>query len=89
MPTTLLDHLGYVPCKQRTQYAEELKVSFKISLCQTCFTHSSPFRDGGLKRATVKEAYKEEQQRLYSKVLLSEQRRGGDDEHSEEENLEG
>ncbi|XP_075901038.1 glycerol-3-phosphate acyltransferase 4 isoform X2 [Nelusetta ayraudi] len=45
--------------------------------------------DGGLKRAKVKEAYKEEQQRLYSKVLVSELTQGGDDKHSKEENLEG
>lgn len=30
-------------------------------------------RDGGLKRGKVKDAFKEEQQKLYSKVLVGEQ----------------
>ncbi|KAK5878935.1 hypothetical protein CesoFtcFv8_024294 [Champsocephalus esox] len=46
--------------------------------------------DGGLKRAKVKDAFKEEQQNLYSKVLLGEQDEGdlGDDQHLEDENPE-
>ncbi|XP_039636282.1 glycerol-3-phosphate acyltransferase 4 isoform X2 [Perca fluviatilis] len=41
--------------------------------------------DGGLKRAKVKDAFKEEQQKLYSKVLVGEQ---SDDTHLEDENQE-
>uniref|UniRef100_A0A3Q3N0D5 Glycerol-3-phosphate acyltransferase 4 n=1 Tax=Labrus bergylta TaxID=56723 RepID=A0A3Q3N0D5_9LABR len=44
--------------------------------------------DGGLKRAKVKEAFKEEQQKLYSQVLVGEQEHGdqSDNKHLEEEN---
>lgn len=42
-----------------------------------------------MKRAKVKEAYKEEQQRLYSEVLVGEKTQGEDDKHFEEEVLEG
>lgn len=35
-------------------------------------SHLCVHRDGGLKRAKVKEALKEEQQKLYSKVLVGE-----------------
>ncbi|XP_028457479.1 glycerol-3-phosphate acyltransferase 4 isoform X2 [Perca flavescens] len=41
--------------------------------------------DGGLKRAKVKDAFKEEQQKLYSKVLVGEQ---SDTTHLEDENQE-
>ncbi|XP_031133805.1 glycerol-3-phosphate acyltransferase 4 isoform X2 [Sander lucioperca] len=46
--------------------------------------------DGGLKRAKVKDAFKEEQQKLYSKVLVGEQDEGeqSDDMHLEDENQE-
>ena len=54
-------------------------VSFLSYLCS--------FRDGGLKRAKVKEAFKEEQQKLYSKVLVGTQDQG-DNEHLEDENPE-
>lgn len=36
-------------------------------------SHLCALRDGGLKRAKVKDAFKEEQQKLYSKVLVGEQ----------------
>ncbi|XP_044029326.1 glycerol-3-phosphate acyltransferase 4-like isoform X2 [Siniperca chuatsi] len=44
--------------------------------------------DGGLKRGKVKDAFKEEQQKLYSKVLVGEQDQGdqSDDKHLEDEN---
>lgn len=42
-------------------------------------------RDGALKRAKVKEAFKEEQQKLYSKVLVGEQNQR-DSKHPEDEN---
>lgn len=48
-------------------------------------SHLCALRDGALKRAKVKEAFKEEQQKLYSKVLVGEQNRG-DIKHSEDEN---
>ncbi|XP_078127817.1 glycerol-3-phosphate acyltransferase 4 isoform X2 [Sander vitreus] len=46
--------------------------------------------DGALKRAKVKDAFKEEQQKLYSKVLVGEQDEGeqSDDMHLEDENQE-
>lgn len=34
------------------------------------FNRCSVLRDGGLKRGKVKEVFKEEQQKLYSKVLV-------------------
>ena len=45
-------------------------------------------RDGGLKRAKVKDAFKEEQQKLYSKVLVGEQdqENTSDDKHLEDKN---
>ncbi|XP_041666514.1 glycerol-3-phosphate acyltransferase 4 isoform X1 [Cheilinus undulatus] len=43
--------------------------------------------DGGLKRAKVKDTFKEEQQKLYSKVLVGEQEHG-DNKHVQEENQE-
>lgn len=47
-------------------------------------------RDGGLKRGKVKDAFKEEQQKLYSKVLVGEQDQGdqSDNKHLEDENPE-
>lgn len=46
--------------------------------------------DGGLKREKVKDAFKEEQQKLYSKVLVGEQDQGdhSDTKHLEDENPE-
>ncbi|XP_068562253.1 glycerol-3-phosphate acyltransferase 4-like isoform X3 [Cebidichthys violaceus] len=46
--------------------------------------------DGGLKRAKVKDAFKEEQQKLYSKVLVGEQEEGDQshDTHLEDKNQE-
>lgn len=61
------------------------------SVCDSPFlSYLCLFRDGGLKRAKVKDAFKEEQQNLYSKVLLGEQDEGdqGDDQHLEDENPE-
>lgn len=54
------------------------------------FSHPCALRDGGLKRAKVKDAFKEEQQKLYSKVLVGEQDEGeqSDDMHLEDENQE-
>uniref|UniRef100_A0A665VRF8 Glycerol-3-phosphate acyltransferase 4-like n=1 Tax=Echeneis naucrates TaxID=173247 RepID=A0A665VRF8_ECHNA len=45
--------------------------------------------DGGLKRAKVKDAFKEEQQKLYSKVLVGEMDQNqSDDKHSQDDNPE-
>lgn len=58
------------------------------SLCDTLpLSHLCALRDGGLKRAKVKDAFKEEQQKLYSKVLVGEHEQA-DDKHLEDENPE-
>lgn len=35
-----------------------------------CYTQPFSHRDGGLKREKVKDAFKEEQQKLYSKMIV-------------------
>lgn len=57
-----------------------------LSQFLTLFSCLCALRDGGLKRAKVKDAFKEEQQKLYSKVLVGEQEQG--DNKSSEENPE-
>ena len=42
-------------------------------------------RDGGLKRGKVKNTFKEEQQKLYSKVLVGDQEDQGEDRPQEDE----
>lgn len=51
---------------------------------------SCALRDGGLKREKVKDAFKEEQQKLYSQVLVGEREVGdkSDNTHLEDENQE-
>lgn len=59
------------------------------SVCDSLFlSHLCALRDGGLKRAKVKDAFKEEQQKLYSKVLVGEQDEGdqSDNTHLEDGN---
>ncbi len=61
------------------------------NVCHTVFLSClCALRDGGLKRARVKDAFKEEQQKLYSKVLVGEQQHGDqrDNKHLEDENPE-
>lgn len=52
------------------------------------------FRDAGLKRAKVKDVFKEEQQQLYSKALVGERDKGDqgaerplEDNHTEKEKI--
>ncbi|XP_071321283.1 glycerol-3-phosphate acyltransferase 4 isoform X3 [Trachinotus anak] len=44
--------------------------------------------DGGLKRAKVKDAFKEEQQKLYSKVLVGQQDQEDQEDHSDDKHFE-
>ena len=56
------------------------------NVCNSVFlSHLCALRDGGLKRAKVKDVFKEEQQKLYSKVLVGEQGEG-DSAHLEDGN---
>lgn len=61
-----------------------------LNLSVIRFSCLCPLRDGGLKRAKVKDAFKEEQQKLYSKVLVGEQDLGDqkDNKCPEDENPE-
>ena len=66
-----------------------LQLLFCCSLCYDnhVLFHPCDFRDGGLKRAKVKETFKEEQQKLYSKVLVGEQVDQTEDKLGEDEDV--